>query len=85
MEAILEGIVGINSMTAALEKVLKSITDMVIQTGHYSEKHTLWSFFNVCQWDPQAKDVKACMSGPVPEYRVVMQLTIFNSPSICYL
>ncbi|KAI3339004.1 hypothetical protein F4824DRAFT_508931 [Ustulina deusta] len=61
MKAILEGIVGINSMTAALEKVLKSITDMVIQTGHYSENHTLWSFFNVCQWDPQAKDVKASL------------------------
>ncbi|KAI0535082.1 hypothetical protein GGR58DRAFT_504634 [Xylaria digitata] len=68
IRAILEGIVGVKSMTQALEKVLTSITDMVHQTGHYSENHILWSLFNVCQWDSQAQDVKAHMSGPVPEY-----------------
>ncbi|TGJ85409.1 hypothetical protein E0Z10_g3336 [Xylaria hypoxylon] len=61
MKAVLEGIVGIKSMTQALEKVLTSITEMVSQTGHYSEDHTLWSLFNVCQWDSQAKDVKASL------------------------
>lgn len=85
MKAILEGIVSLGSMTPALEKVLKSITEMVHETGHYSEDHTIWSFFNVCKWDLQTKDVKACMSSPVPEYCIVIQLTIFNSPSICYL
>ncbi|KAI3399296.1 hypothetical protein diail_7251 [Diaporthe ilicicola] len=77
LKDILAGITTVQKISSAIERVLESLSDIILQCKDQVQEKSVWSFFNVFTWDDVTKDVKGSIriiwyrvSGEMVEYTV---------------